>query len=127
MENTDISPMAEIEPHKVTLDLKLIDEEDIIAYDNSTFTFTLTSESSSRLEEMDLEGKAFCVVKNGRNLLVGWFWKCSSSLGMNGFVTVDFTCSNREKLELNYCLGPKEYPNENDPRKEITIANTVYN
>ncbi len=119
--------MTEIEPKSVTLDLKILSEKDIVDYDNSTFTFNLTSESSSRLTKMDLTGKAFCVVKNGRKLLVGWFWECTSSLGMNGFVTFDFTCSNREKLELSYCLGQKEYPNGNDPRKEITIANIGYN
>ncbi len=118
---------SETELQSVRLDSKLLDTKDIISYDKSTFTFTLTSESSSRLEKMDLDGKAFCVVKNGQKLLVGWFWKCTSSLGMTGFVTFDFTCSNREKLELKYCLGPKEYPNENDPRKEIIIANNTYN
>nr|WP_299384174.1 hypothetical protein [Allomuricauda sp.] len=72
---------------------------------------------------MELDWKAFCVVKNGQKLLVGRFWECSSSLGTNGFVTFDFTCANRQKLELTYGLPHKGYPNDSDPRKEITIAN----
>jgi len=126
IDSSNLSMLEEVEPKDVVLKSKIITEKDIIGYDKSTFTFDLTKECSSKLDKMELDWKAFCVVKNGQKLLVGRFWKCSSSVGTNGFVTFDFTCSNRQKLELIYGLAPKVYPNDNDPRKVITIANNGY-
>ncbi len=122
VKSENLSSLEELDPQNVILDSLIISSNDIIAYDKLSFTFELTESSAMRLRKMELEMKPFCIVKNGEKVLVGWFWPCTSSLGMNGFVSSNLNCSGKNKLVIDYGLESKDYPNKNDPRKKITAA-----
>lgn len=120
------SPVKEINPDLVELDSILLSSQDLLKYDHETFEFTLTTAASNRIGKKDLEGQIFCITKNDEKILAGYFWPCNSSIGMTGFVTFNTSChDNENKLRIRYCLGSKDYP-DNDPRKKITIANNGY-
>ena len=115
----------EIDVKTVVLDSILLSSYDLLAYNDSTFEFTLRKKASTRLKEMNLDSKVFCIVVDGEKILAGIFWPCYSSLGMTGFVSYNLNCREKDnKLRIGYCLGPgpEEYPGI-DPRKKITIAN----
>jgi len=123
VKSENLSSLEELDPQNVILDSLIISSNDIIAYDKLSFTFELTESSAMRLRKMESEMKPFCIIKNGEKVLAGWFWPCTSSLGMNGFVSFNLNCSGKNKLVIGYGLESKDYPNKNDPRKKITVAN----
>ncbi len=105
----------------------LIASEELIHYDWTTHTFTLTAEAAARLNRQDLIGTPFVVCVDEDPIYVGVFWSSYFSRSYDGIVIDLLALDQGPKLHIAtaYPESPESFRGQ-DRRSDVRIWRALY-